>query len=223
MCTKLYSTIFNAYGEEDDAINDALQKRVEALRNLPLTPEMLDVSRKQFLLLGEEEEGGGADEGNGKPAVGDGMPTTPTSSSSNDENNNNNNKSPHQNNIPKRSTMNIQNEIEIIETMGASLSLSNESDYHFINADHEHLTIGDIKTLLISYKNLANKYEALKRGIEMKLRETRESGDSYSSLLTAAEEADDENDDEEEEEKGDVVVATTTSITTSPAAPPSLL
>ena len=101
MCTKLYSTIFNAYGEEDDAINDALQKRVEALRNLPLTPEMLDVSRKQFLLLGEEEEGGGADEGNGKPAVGDGMPTTPTSSSSNDENNNNNNKSPHQNNIPK--------------------------------------------------------------------------------------------------------------------------
>ena len=119
--------------------------------------------------------------------------------------------------------MNIQNEIEIIETMGASLSLSNESDYHFINADHEHLTIGDIKTLLISYKNLANKYEALKRGIEMKLRETRESGDSYSSLLTAAEEADDENDDDEEEEKGDVVVATTTSITTSPAVPPSLL
>ena len=418
MCTKLYSTIFNAYGEEDDAINDALQKRVEALRNLPLTPEMLDVSRKQFLLLGEEEEeGGGADEGNGQPAVGDGMPTTPTSSSSNDENNNNNNnnKSPHQNNnIPKSlrlasmelekmntykaprdkmncvlnacriisnavlrfsggadafipsliyslahanvqnlwknikyierfrlrdrleqgeaayffinvesgarflgtcgkeqlnifsdekddafpepvdgllvsfsasreleeeedneeeedkkqvarsphlttpeqpktppfngfvvsnggdggggggqndddtgtpplATMNIQNEIEIIETMGASLSLSNESDYHFINADHEHLTIGDIKTLLISYKNLANKYEALKRGIEMKLRETRESGDSYSSLLTAAEEADDENDDDDEEEKGDVVVATTTSITTSPAAPPSLL
>ena len=86
MCTKLYSTIFDAYGEEDDAINDALQKRVEALRNLPLTPEMLDVSRKQFLLLGEEEEGVGADEGNGKPAVGDGMPTTPTSSSSNDEN-----------------------------------------------------------------------------------------------------------------------------------------
>jgi len=126
---------------------------------------------------------------------------------------------------PPLATMNIQNEIEIIETMGASLSLSNESDYHFINADHEHLTIGDIKTLLISYKNLANKYEALKRGIEMKLRETRESGDSYSSLLTAAEEADDENDDEEEEEKGDVVVATTTStsITTSPAAPPSLL
>ena len=120
--------------------------------------------------------------------------------------------------------MNIQNEIEIIETMGASLSLSNESDYHFINADHEHLTIGDIKTLLISYKNLANKYEALKRGIELKLRETRESGDSYSSLLTAAEEADDENDDEEEEEKGVVVATTTTtSITTSPAAPPSLL
>jgi len=423
VCTKLYSTIFDAYGEEDDAINDALQKRVEALRNLPLTPEMLDVSRKQFLLLGEEEEeGGGADEGNGQPAVGDRMPTTPTSSSSNDENNNNNNnKSPHQNNnIPKSlrlasmelekmntykaprdkmncvlnacriisnavlrfsggadafipsliyslahanvqnlwknikyierfrlrdrleqgeaayffinvesgarflgtcgkeqlnifsdekddafpepvdgllvsfsasreleeeeeedneeeedkkqvarsphlttpeqpktppfngfvvsnggdgggggggggqndddtgtpplATMNIHNEIEIIETMGASLSLSNESDYHFINADHEHLTIGDIKTLLISYKNLANKYEALKRGIEMKLRETRESGDSYSSLLTAAEEeADDENDDEEEEEKGDVVVATTTSITTSPGAPPSLL
>jgi hypothetical protein len=91
VCTKLYSTIFDAYGEEDDAINDALQKRVEALRNLPLTPEMLDVSRKQFLLLGEEEEGGGADEGNGEPAAGDGMPTTPTSSSSNDENNNNNN------------------------------------------------------------------------------------------------------------------------------------
>jgi hypothetical protein len=86
VCTKLYSTIFDAYGEEDDAINDALQKRVEALRNLPLTPEMLDVSRKQFLLLGEEEEGVGADEGNGKPAVGDGMPTTPTSSGSNDEN-----------------------------------------------------------------------------------------------------------------------------------------
>ena len=122
--------------------------------------------------------------------------------------------------------MNIQNEIEIIETMGASLSLSNESDYHFINADHEHLTIGDIKTLLISYKNLANKYEALKRGIEMKLRETRESGDSYSSLLTAAEEADDENDDDDDDEKkGDVVVVTTTttSITTSPVAPPSLL
>ena len=56
MCTKLYSTIFNAYGEEDDAINDALQKRVEALRNLPLTPEMLDISRKQYLLLGGEEE-----------------------------------------------------------------------------------------------------------------------------------------------------------------------
>ena len=56
MCTKLYSTIFDAYGEEDDAINDALQKRVEALRNLPLTPEMLDISRKQYLLLGGEEE-----------------------------------------------------------------------------------------------------------------------------------------------------------------------
>ena len=393
MCTKLYSTIFNAYGEEDDAINDALQKRVEALRNLPLTPEMLDVSRKQFLLLGEEEEGGGADEGNGKPAVGDGMPTTPTSSSSNDENNNNNNnKSPHQNNnIPKSlrlasmelekmntykaprdkmncvlnacriisnavlrfsggadafipsliyslahanvqnlwknikyierfrlrdrleqgeaayffinvesgarflgtcgkeqlnifsdekddafpepvdgllvsfsasreleekdneeedkkqvarsrhlttpeqpktppfngfvvsnggdggggggqndddtgtpplATMNIQNEIEIIETMGASLSLSNESDYHFINADHEHLTIGDIKTLLISYKNLANKYEALKRGIEMKLRESE-------ALV-----------DNEFDDGGSGVTATTTVINTIATTPP---
>ena len=394
MCTKLYSTIFNAYGEEDDAINDALQKRVEALRNLPLTLEMLDVSRKQFLLLGEEEEGGGADEGNGKPAVGDGMPTTPTSSSSNDENNNNNNnnKSPHQNNnIPKSlrlasmelekmntykaprdkmncvlnacriisnavlrfsggadafipsliyslahanvqnlwknikyierfrlrdrleqgeaayffinvesgarflgtcgkeqlnifsdekddafpepvdgllvsfsasreleekdneeedkkqvarsrhlttpeqpktppfngfvvsnggdggggggqndddtgtpplATMNIQNEIEIIETMGASLSLSNESDYHFINADHEHLTIGDIKTLLISYKNLANKYEALKRGIEMKLRESE-------ALV-----------DNEFDDGGSGVTATTTVINTIATTPP---
>lgn len=418
MCTKLYSTIFNALGEEDDAINDALQKRVEALRNLPLTPEMLDVSRKQFLLLGEEEEGGGADEGNGEPAAGDGMPTTPTSSSSNDENNNNKKKkkSPHQNNnIPKSlrlasmelekmntykaprdkmncvlnacriisnavlrfsggadafipsliyslahanvqnlwknikyierfrlrdrleqgeaayffinvesgarflgtcgkeqlnifsdekddafpepvdgllvsfsasreleekeedneeeenkkqvarsphlttpeqpktppftgfvvssgggggggqndddtgtpplATMNIQNEIEIIETMGASLSLSNESDYHFINADHEHLTIGDIKTLLISYKNLANKYEALKRGIEMKLRESYGNGEllrirgSYSSSSLVGEEALGDNEDD----GGAAVTATTVMNAATPPPSVSLL
>ena len=105
MCTKLYSTIFDAYGEEDDAINDAFTKARGSVAKSTAQPEMLDVSRKQFLLLGEEEEGVGADEGNGKPAVGDGMPTTPTSSSNdenNNNNNNNNNKSPHQNNnIPK--------------------------------------------------------------------------------------------------------------------------
>tara|TARA_B100000530_G_scaffold334775_1_gene285290 strand:- start:322 stop:1365 length:1044 start_codon:yes stop_codon:yes gene_type:complete len=79
---------------------------------------------------------------------------------------------------------NVQNEIEILETMGASLSLSscNDIEYPYINAVHEHLTIGDINTLLISYKNLANKYEALKRGIEMKLRDGTLRIDSHSSL-----------------------------------------
>ena len=82
------------------------------------------------------------------------------------------------------SSKNVQNEIEILETMGASLSLSscNDIEYPYINAVHEHLTIGDINTLLISYKNLANKYEALKRGIEMKLRDGTLRIDSHSSL-----------------------------------------
>ena len=368
MCTKLYSTIFNAYGEEDDAINDALQKRVEALRNLPLTPEMLDISRKQYLLLGGEEEEQEQEEqeeqerkrvgeeiDNGETA--DGTPSMSTGidnkNSRIDKNNNTfssipkslrlasvelekmntykaprdkmncvlnacriisnavmrfsggadafipsliyslahanvqnlwknikyierfrlrdrleqgeaayffinvesgarflgtcgkeqlnifsdekdalfpdpvegllvsfpskesdkteekgkegvRNQAEHLTPEPKtppfngfvvsRGTTddnagtppssNVQNEIEILETMGASLSLSscNDIEYPYINAVHEHLTIGDINTLLISYKNLANKYEALKRGIEMKLRDGTLRIDSHSSL-----------------------------------------
>jgi hypothetical protein len=127
----------------------------------------------------------------------------------------------------------IQNEIEILETMGASLSLGdngNDSEYHFINADHEHLTIGDIKTLLISYKNLANKYEALKRGIEMKLRESYGNGESlrirgsYSSSSLVGEEALGDNEDD----GGAVAVtATTTTVmnnaTTATPSVPSVL
>ena len=368
MCTKLYSTIFDAYGEEDDAINDALQKRVEALRNLPLTPEMLDISRKQYLLLGGEEEEQEQEEqeeqerkrvgeeiDNGETA--DGTPSMSTGidnkNSRIDKNNNTfssipkslrlasvelekmntykaprdkmncvlnacriisnavmrfsggadafipsliyslahanvqnlwknikyierfrlrdrleqgeaayffinvesgarflgtcgkeqlnifsdekdalfpdpvegllvsfpskesdkkeekgkegvRNQAEHLTPEPKtppfngfvvsRGTIddnagtppssNVQNEIEILETMGASLSLSscNDIEYPYINAVHEHLTIGDINTLLISYKNLANKYEALKRGIEMKLRDGTLRIDSHSSL-----------------------------------------
>ena len=369
MCTKLYSTIFDAYGEEDDAINDALQKRVEALRNLPLTPEMLDISRKQYLLLGGEEEQEqeqeeqeeqerkrvGEEIDNGETA--DGTPSMSTGidnkNSRIDKNNNTfssipkslrlasvelekmntykaprdkmncvlnacriisnavmrfsggadafipsliyslahanvqnlwknikyierfrlrdrleqgeaayffinvesgarflgtcgkeqlnifsdekdalfpdpvegllvsfpskesdkkeekgkegvRNQAEHLTPEPKtppfngfvvsRGTTddnagtppssNVQNEIEILETMGASLSLSscNDIEYPYINAVHEHLTIGDINTLLISYKNLANKYEALKRGIEMKLRDGTLRIDSHSSL-----------------------------------------
>ncbi len=368
MCTKLYSTIFDAYGEEDDAINDALQKRVEALRNLPLTPEMLDISRKQYLLLGGEEEEEEQEEqeeqerkrvgeeiDNGETA--DGTPSMSTGidnkNSRIDKNNNTfssipkslrlasvelekmntykaprdkmncvlnacriisnavmrfsggadafipsliyslahanvqnlwknikyierfrlrdrleqgeaayffinvesgarflgtcgkeqlnifsdekdalfpdpvegllvsfpskesdkkeekgkegvRNQAEHLTPEPKtppfngfvvsRGTTddnagtppssNVQNEIEILETMGASLSLSscNDIEYPYINAVHEHLTIGDINTLLISYKNLANKYEALKRGIEMKLRDGTLRIDSHSSL-----------------------------------------
>ena len=370
MCTKLYSTIFDAYGEEDDAINDALQKRVEALRNLPLTPEMLDISRKQYLLLGGEEEEQeqeqeeqeekerkrvGEEIDNGETA--DGTPSMSTGidnkNSRIDKNNNTfssipkslrlasvelekmntykaprdkmncvlnacriisnavmrfsggadafipsliyslahanvqnlwknikyierfrlrdrleqgeaayffinvesgarflgtcgkeqlnifsdekdalfpdpvegllvsfpskesdkkeekgkegvRNQAEHLTPEPKtppfngfvvsRGTTddnagtppssNVQNEIEILETMGASLSLSscNDIEYPYINAVHEHLTIGDINTLLISYKNLANKYEALKRGIEMKLRDGTLRIDSHSSL-----------------------------------------
>ena len=368
MCTKLYSTIFDAYGEEDDAINDALQKRVEALRNLPLTPEMLDISRKQYLLLGGEEEEEEKEEkeekerkrvgeeiDNGETA--DGTPSMSTGidnkNSRIDKNNNTfssipkslrlasvelekmntykaprdkmncvlnacriisnavmrfsggadafipsliyslahanvqnlwknikyierfrlrdrleqgeaayffinvesgarflgtcgkeqlnifsdekdalfpdpvegllvsfpskesdkkeekgkegvRNQAEHLTPEPKtppfngfvvsRGTTddnagtppssNVQNEIEILETMGASLSLSscNDIEYPYINAVHEHLTIGDINTLLISYKNLANKYEALKRGIEMKLRDGTLRIDSHSSL-----------------------------------------
>ena len=368
MCTKLYSTIFDAYGEEDDAINDALQKRVEALRNLPLTPEMLDISRKQYLLLGGEEEEQEKEEkeekerkrvgeeiDNGETA--DGTPSMSTGidnkNSRIDKNNNTfssipkslrlasvelekmntykaprdkmncvlnacriisnavmrfsggadafipsliyslahanvqnlwknikyierfrlrdrleqgeaayffinvesgarflgtcgkeqlnifsdekdalfpdpvegllvsfpskesdkteekgkegvRNQAEHLTPEPKtppfngfvvsRGTTddnagtppssNVQNEIEILETMGASLSLSscNDIEYPYINAVHEHLTIGDINTLLISYKNLANKYEALKRGIEMKLRDGTLRIDSHSSL-----------------------------------------
>ncbi len=368
MCTKLYSTIFDAYGEEDDAINDALQKRVEALRNLPLTPEMLDISRKQYLLLGGEEEEQEQEEqeeqerkrvgeeiDNGETA--DGTPSMSTGidnkNSRIDKNNNTfssipkslrlasvelekmntykaprdkmncvlnacriisnavmrfsggadafipsliyslahanvqnlwknikyierfrlrdrleqgeaayffinvesgarflgtcgkeqlnifsdekdalfpdpvegllvsfpskesdkkeekgkegvRNQAEHLTPEPKtppfngfvvsRGTTddnagtppssNVQNEIEILETMGASLSLSscNDIEYPYINAVHEHLTIGDINTLLISYKNLANKYEALKRGIEMKLRDGTLRIDSHSSL-----------------------------------------
>ena len=388
VCTKLYATIFNSYGEEDDAINDALQKRIEALRNLPLTPEMLDVSRKQFLLLGEEEGGNEGDgrskeeEENGEAAtVVDGAPTTPSqnngaaASSSgssaaipkslrlaslelekmntykaprdkmncilnacriisnavlrfsggadafipsliyslahanvqnlwknikyierfrlrdrleqgeaayffinvesgarflgtcgkeqlnifSDEKDDSfpepvdgltvsfsasrevleeeekekeedkkraarsHHLTPEQpatppfngfvvstisyNNKNGDENDNIQNEIEILETMGASLSLgdnSNDSEYHFINADHEHLTIGDIKTLLISYKNLANKYEALKRGIEMKLRESE-------ALV-----------DNEFDDGGSGVTATTTVINATATPPPSV-
>ena len=370
MCTKLYSTIFDAYGEEDDAINDALQKRVEALRNLPLTPEMLDISRKQYLLLGGEEQEEqeeqeekeeqerkrvGEEIDNGETA--DGTPSMSTGidnkNSRIDKNNNTfssipkslrlasvelekmntykaprdkmncvlnacriisnavmrfsggadafipsliyslahanvqnlwknikyierfrlrdrleqgeaayffinvesgarflgtcgkeqlnifsdekdalfpdpvegllvsfpskesdkkeekgkegvRNQAEHLTPEPKtppfngfvvsRGTTddnagtppssNVQNEIEILETMGASLSLSscNDIEYPYINAVHEHLTIGDINTLLISYKNLANKYEALKRGIEMKLRDGTLRIDSHSSL-----------------------------------------
>jgi len=369
VCTKLYSTIFDAYGEEDDAINDALQKRVEALRNLPLTPEMLDISRKQYLLLGGEEEEEqeqeeqeeqerkrvGEEIDNGETA--DGTPSMSTGidnkNSRIDKNNNTfssipkslrlasvelekmntykaprdkmncvlnacriisnavmrfsggadafipsliyslahanvqnlwknikyierfrlrdrleqgeaayffinvesgarflgtcgkeqlnifsdekdalfpdpvegllvsfpskesdkkeekgkegvRNQAEHLTPEPKtppfngfvvsRGTTddnagtppssNVQNEIEILETMGASLSLSscNDIEYPYINAVHEHLTIGDINTLLISYKNLANKYEALKRGIEMKLRDGTLRIDSHSSL-----------------------------------------
>ena len=364
MCTKLYSTIFDAYGEEDDAINDALQKRVEALRNLPLTPEMLDISRKQYLLLGGDEEEEqeeqerkrvGEEIDNGETA--DGTPSMSTGidnkNSRIDKNNNTfssipkslrlasvelekmntykaprdkmncvlnacriisnavmrfsggadafipsliyslahanvqnlwknikyierfrlrdrleqgeaayffinvesgarflgtcgkeqlnifsdekdalfpdpvegllvsfpskesdkkeekgkegvRNQAEHLTPEPKtppfngfvvsRGTTddnagtppssNVQNEIEILETMGASLSLSscNDIEYPYINAVHEHLTIGDINTLLISYKNLANKYEALKRGIEMKLRDGTLRIDSHSSL-----------------------------------------
>ena len=368
MCTKLYSTIFDAYGEEDDAINDALQKRVEALRNLPLTPEMLDISRKQYLLLGGEEQEQeeqeqeeqerkrvGEEIDNGETA--DGTPSMSTGidnkNSRIDKNNNTfssipkslrlasvelekmntykaprdkmncvlnacriisnavmrfsggadafipsliyslahanvqnlwknikyierfrlrdrleqgeaayffinvesgarflgtcgkeqlnifsdekdalfpdpvegllvsfpskesdkkeekgkegvRNQAEHLTPEPKtppfngfvvsRGTTddnagtppssNVQNEIEILETMGASLSLSscNDIEYPYINAVHEHLTIGDINTLLISYKNLANKYEALKRGIEMKLRDGTLRIDSHSSL-----------------------------------------
>jgi len=368
VCTKLYSTIFDAYGEEDDAINDALQKRVEALRNLPLTPEMLDISRKQYLLLGGEEEEQEQEEqeeqerkrvgeeiDNGETA--DGTPSMSTGidnkNSRIDKNNNTfssipkslrlasvelekmntykaprdkmncvlnacriisnavmrfsggadafipsliyslahanvqnlwknikyierfrlrdrleqgeaayffinvesgarflgtcgkeqlnifsdekdalfpdpvegllvsfpskesdkkeekgkegvRNQAEHLTPEPKtppfngfvvsRGTTddnagtppssNVQNEIEILETMGASLSLSscNDIEYPYINAVHEHLTIGDINTLLISYKNLANKYEALKRGIEMKLRDGTLRIDSHSSL-----------------------------------------
>jgi len=368
VCTKLYSTIFDAYGEEDDAINDALQKRVEALRNLPLTPEMLDISRKQYLLLGGEEEEEEQEEqeeqerkrvgeeiDNGETA--DGTPSMSTGidnkNSRIDKNNNTfssipkslrlasvelekmntykaprdkmncvlnacriisnavmrfsggadafipsliyslahanvqnlwknikyierfrlrdrleqgeaayffinvesgarflgtcgkeqlnifsdekdalfpdpvegllvsfpskesdkkeekgkegvRNQAEHLTPEPKtppfngfvvsRGTTddnagtppssNVQNEIEILETMGASLSLSscNDIEYPYINAVHEHLTIGDINTLLISYKNLANKYEALKRGIEMKLRDGTLRIDSHSSL-----------------------------------------
>tara|TARA_X000000368_G_scaffold234888_1_gene185536 strand:- start:112 stop:1263 length:1152 start_codon:yes stop_codon:yes gene_type:complete len=364
----LYSTIFDAYGEEDDAINDALQKRVEALRNLPLTPEMLDISRKQYLLLGGEEEEQEQEEqeeqerkrvgeeiDNGETA--DGTPSMSTGidnkNSRIDKNNNTfssipkslrlasvelekmntykaprdkmncvlnacriisnavmrfsggadafipsliyslahanvqnlwknikyierfrlrdrleqgeaayffinvesgarflgtcgkeqlnifsdekdalfpdpvegllvsfpskesdkkeekgkegvRNQAEHLTPEPKtppfngfvvsRGTTddnagtppssNVQNEIEILETMGASLSLSscNDIEYPYINAVHEHLTIGDINTLLISYKNLANKYEALKRGIEMKLRDGTLRIDSHSSL-----------------------------------------
>tara|TARA_X000001036_G_scaffold425006_1_gene450705 strand:+ start:297 stop:1448 length:1152 start_codon:yes stop_codon:yes gene_type:complete len=364
----LYSTIFDAYGEEDDAINDALQKRVEALRNLPLTPEMLDISRKQYLLLGGEEEEEEQEEqeeqerkrvgeeiDNGETA--DGTPSMSTGidnkNSRIDKNNNTfssipkslrlasvelekmntykaprdkmncvlnacriisnavmrfsggadafipsliyslahanvqnlwknikyierfrlrdrleqgeaayffinvesgarflgtcgkeqlnifsdekdalfpdpvegllvsfpskesdkkeekgkegvRNQAEHLTPEPKtppfngfvvsRGTTddnagtppssNVQNEIEILETMGASLSLSscNDIEYPYINAVHEHLTIGDINTLLISYKNLANKYEALKRGIEMKLRDGTLRIDSHSSL-----------------------------------------
>ena len=401
VCTKLYATIFNSYGEEDDAINDALQKRIEALRNLPLTPEMLDVSRKQFLLLGEEEGGNEGDgrskeeEESGKAAtVVDGAPTTPSqnngaaasssgssaaipkslrlaslelekmntykaprdkmncilnacriisnavlrfsggadafipsliyslahanvqnlwknikyierfrlrdrleqgeaayffinvesgarflgtcgkeqlnifsdekddsfpepvdgltvsfsasrevleekekedkkraarshhltpeqpatppfngfvvSTISNNNNNNNNNNGDENDNI--------QNEIEILETMGASLSLGdngNDSEYHFINADHEHLTIGDIKTLLISYKNLANKYEALKRGIEMKLRESYGNGESLRKIR--GEEALFLGDDEDD---GGAVAVTATTVMNATATPP---
>jgi len=364
----LYSTIFDAYGEEDDAINDALQKRVEALRNLPLTPEMLDISRKQYLLLGGEEQEQeeqeqeeqerkrvGEEIDNGETA--DGTPSMSTGidnkNSRIDKNNNTfssipkslrlasvelekmntykaprdkmncvlnacriisnavmrfsggadafipsliyslahanvqnlwknikyierfrlrdrleqgeaayffinvesgarflgtcgkeqlnifsdekdalfpdpvegllvsfpskesdkkeekgkegvRNQAEHLTPEPKtppfngfvvsRGTTddnagtppssNVQNEIEILETMGASLSLSscNDIEYPYINAVHEHLTIGDINTLLISYKNLANKYEALKRGIEMKLRDGTLRIDSHSSL-----------------------------------------
>lgn len=68
VCTKLYNTLFDCYKEEDDAINEQLERRVESLRNLPLTPEMLDVSRKQFLLLGEENNG---EEGKGKDLLED--------------------------------------------------------------------------------------------------------------------------------------------------------
>ena len=366
MCTKLYSTIFDAYGEEDDAINDALQKRVEALRNLPLTPEMLDISRKQYLLLGGEEEEQEEQEEQERKRVGeeidngetaDGTPSMSTGidnkNSRIDKNNNTfssipkslrlasvelekmntykaprdkmncvlnacriisnavmrfsggadafipsliyslahanvqnlwknikyierfrlrdrleqgeaayffinvesgarflgtcgkeqlnifsdekdalfpdpvegllvsfpskesdkkeekgkegvRNQAEHLTPEPKtppfngfvvsRGTTddnagtppssNVQNEIEILETMGASLSLSscNDIEYPYINAVHEHLTIGDINTLLISYKNLANKYEALKRGIEMKLRDGTLRIDSHSSL-----------------------------------------
>ena len=402
VCTKLYATIFNSYGEEDDAINDALQKRIEALRNLPLTPEMLDVSRKQFLLLGEEEGGNEGDgrskeeEENGEAAtVVDGAPTTPSqnngaaasssgssaaipkslrlaslelekmntykaprdkmncilnacriisnavlrfsggadafipsliyslahanvqnlwknikyierfrlrdrleqgeaayffinvesgarflgtcgkeqlnifsdekddsfpepvdgltvsfsasrevleeekekdqkraarshhltpeqpatppfngfvvSTISNNNNTGDENDTDVENRTPPLATTttitDIQNEIEILETMGASLSLGdngNDSEYHFINADHEHLTIGDIKTLLISYKNLANKYEALKRGIEMKLRESE-------ALV-----------DNEFDDGGSGVTATTTVINATATPPPSV-
>ena len=407
VCTKLYATIFNSYGEEDDAINDALQKRIEALRNLPLTPEMLDVSRKQFLLLGEEEGGNEGDgrskeeEENGEAAtVVDGAPTTPSqnngaaASSSgssaaipkslrlaslelekmntykaprdkmncilnacriisnavlrfsggadafipsliyslahanvqnlwknikyierfrlrdrleqgeaayffinvesgarflgtcgkeqlnifSDEKDDSfpepvdgltvsfsasrevleeeekekeedkkraarsHHLTPEQpatppfngfvvstisnNNINGDENDNIQNEIEILETMGASLSLGdngNDSEYHFINADHEHLTIGDIKTLLISYKNLANKYEALKRGIEMKLRESYGNGESlrirgsYSSSSLVGEEALGDNEDD-----GGAAVTATTVINATATPPPSV-
>ena len=385
MCTKLYSTIFDAYGEEDDAINDALQKRVEALRNLPLTPEMLDISRKQYLLLGgeeeEQEQERGGEEGkrvgeeidNGKTADGTPSMSTGIDNKNSRLNKNNNtfssipkslrlasvelekmntykaprdkmncvlnacriisnavmrfsggadafipsliyslahanvqnlwknikyierfrlrdrleqgeaayffinvesgarflgtcgkeqlnifsdekdalfpdpvegllvsfpskesdkeekgkegvrNQAEHLTPEPKtppfngfvvsRGTTddnagtppssNVQNEIEILETMGASLSLSscNDIEYPYINAVHEHLTIGDINTLLISYKNLANKYEALKRGIEMKLRDGTLRIDSHSSL------------------EGDGVVTTMA----APPPPPSLL
>jgi len=404
VCTKLYATIFNSYGEEDDAINDALQKRIEALRNLPLTPEMLDVSRKQFLLLGEEEGGNEGDgrskeeEESGKAAtVVDGAPTTPSqnngaaASSSgssaaipkslrlaslelekmntykaprdkmncilnacriisnavlrfsggadafipsliyslahanvqnlwknikyierfrlrdrleqgeaayffinvesgarflgtcgkeqlnifSDEKDDSfpepvdgltvsfsasrevleekekedkkraarsHHLTPEQpatppfngfvvstisnNNNNGDENDNIQNEIEILETMGASLSLGdngNDSEYHFINADHEHLTIGDIKTLLISYKNLANKYEALKRGIEMKLRESYGNGESlrirgsYSSSSLVGEEALGDNEDD-----GGAAVTATTVINATATPPPSV-
>ena len=421
VCTKLYATIFNSYGEEDDAINDALQKRIEALRNLPLTPEMLDVSRKQFLLLGEEEGGNEGDgrskeeEENGEAAtVVDGAPTTPSqnngaaasssgssaaipkslrlaslelekmntykaprdkmncilnacriisnavlrfsggadafipsliyslahanvqnlwknikyierfrlrdrleqgeaayffinvesgarflgtcgkeqlnifsdekddsfpepvdgltvsfsasrevleeeekekdqkraarshhltpeqpatppfngfvvSTISNNNNTGDENDTDVENRTPPLATTttitDIQNEIEILETMGASLSLGdngNDSEYHFINADHEHLTIGDIKTLLISYKNLANKYEALKRGIEMKLRESYGNGESlrirgsYSSSSLIGEEALDN------EDNGGAAVTATAVMNTTATPPPSV-
>ena len=423
VCTKLYATIFNSYGEEDDAINEALQKRIEALRNLPLTPEMLDVSRKQFLLLGEEEGGNEGDgrskeeKENGEAAtVVDGAPMTPSqnngaaasssgssatipkslrlaslelekmntykaprdkmncilnacriisnavlrfsggadafipsliyslahanvqnlwknikyierfrlrdrleqgeaayffinvesgarflgtcgkeqlnifsdekddsfpepvdgltvsfsasrevleeekekekdqkqaarshhltpeqpatppfngfvvSTISNNNNTGDENDTDVENRAPPLATTttitDIQNEIEILETMGASLSLgdnSNDSEYHFINADHEHLTIGDIKTLLISYKNLANKYEALKRGIEMKLRESYGNGeslrirDSYSSSSLIGEEALGDNEDD-----GGAAVTATAVMNTTATPPPSV-